>query len=96
MLQHRIAKRYAKSLFLVGVREGQTDTLGEELQLLSQIVRDTEGLLGFLANPATNTSNKHRILEEVLARTKLSVFTQRFLKVLLNYGRVQLLFPGPC
>ena len=91
MLQHRIAKRYAKSLFLVGEKEGLTDKLGEELQLLSQIIRDTEGLLRFLANPATATANKHRILEEVLARTELSVFTQRFLKVLLNYGRVQLL-----
>ena len=91
MLQHRIAKRYAKSLFLVGEREGQTDRLGEELDQLSTDIRETEGLLGFLANPSTNTANKHRILEEVIARTEFSVFTQRFLKVLLNYSRVQLL-----
>lgn len=91
MLQHRIAKRYAKSLFLVGTREDQTDTLGSDLEGLARIIRETEGLLSFLANPATNSANKHRILEEVIARTELSVFTQRFLKLLLDNNRVQLL-----
>lgn len=91
MLQHRIAKRYAKSLFLVGTREEHAEKLGAELQALSQIVRDTEGLLRFLSNPATTAAHKHRILEEILTRMDLTATTQRFLKVLLNHGRVQLL-----
>lgn len=91
MLQNRIAKRYAKSLFLVGEREGLTDKLGSELELVAKLVKETDGLLVFLANPATNSADKHRILEEVLARTTFSDFTQRFLKVLLENGRVQLL-----
>ena len=71
MLQNRIAKRYAKSLFLVGEREGLTDKLGSELELMAKLVKETDGLLVFLANPATNSADKHRILEEVVLHDTL-------------------------
>lgn len=91
MLYRRIANRYAKSLFLVGKKTNQIDSLSNELKALGQIVSETKGLSGFLGSPTVASEAKAKVLGSAADKAKVSDYTKRFLDILLRYERAQYL-----
>ncbi len=91
MAHRNIAKRYAKSLLLAGQRTKQADRFGQEIRTFGALVEDSELLRTMLADPTVASEAKTRVLEEAIAKTRVSAPFQRFLRLLLQYRRVQLL-----
>jgi ATP synthase F1 delta subunit len=91
VLYRRIAKRYAKSLFLVAKKTDGIDALGNELNVLGQLVNETKGLSDFLSSPTVSNEAKGKVLETAAQKIKASDYTKRFLEILLRYERAQFL-----
>ncbi len=91
-MQHRrIAKRYARSLFLAGKKSKLTDTFEQELALFGTVVRDTAGLVEFLSNPTQSAQRKSELFATVTKKNPVSEDFQRFLDLLVTNERAQLL-----
>jgi len=91
-VQHRrIAKRYARSLFLAGKKSNLTDSFGQELALFGTVVRETEGLVEFLSNPTQSLERKSELLASITKQNPVSDDFQRFLDLLVSNERAQLL-----
>jgi F-type H+-transporting ATPase subunit delta len=91
VLYRRIAKRYARSLFLVAKKTNEVDVLGKELSALGQLVEETKGLSDFLSSPTVTSEAKGKVLGTAAEKIQATDYTKRFLEILLRYERAQYL-----
>jgi len=86
----RVAKRYAKALFQLGVEEKKLEQLENDLTQLGKILDESEDFRLFIANPLIGESEKAKILAE-LFKGKLSAAGYNFLQLLTSKKRSSLL-----
>jgi F-type H+-transporting ATPase subunit delta len=84
------ADRYARPIFELAEAEGTSDALVHELVVLDLAMRKEPKFLLLLTNPLITRKEKHVFLEQVLGK-KVNVLTKRFLMLLIEKGRVELL-----
>ena len=88
----KIARRYARALLMVAREEGRVSTQARELNRLGQFLEGQKELREFLINPAFDPEERLNILGQVIAPLGLHQTTQRLLHLLVEKGRIALLF----
>lgn len=89
MTEGSVPRRYARALFDLGMEAGVPDRLGADLERFVALTRLGDGALGaVMANPVYTTSERAKVLEQVLPRLALHELTVRFLRLLLDKDRM--------
>ena len=88
MSTETIARRYSTALADVVLTSGETETVKSELAIWGELFSENIDLRTVFSNPAIAHTNKEKVLNDLIARTKPSRTTANFLKVLLQNGRL--------
>lgn len=83
-----IARRYAGALADVVVPAGQTEEVKNELDSWQELIFSSNELSHAFANPSIAHSSKENVLEALIDRSKPSLTTANFLRVLLRNSRL--------
>jgi F-type H+-transporting ATPase subunit delta len=84
-----VAGRYAKALAdLAGRDTNLLESLASEIDLLARVVGTDARLLEFLASAKVPRERKEELLSTLAKKAKLSDLAQRFVRVLVDNGRV--------
>jgi F-type H+-transporting ATPase subunit delta len=76
VLQDRIAKRYATSLYELAAQRGETDRLLQDSQELHKLVRSSTQFVAFLESPVIVSEKKESILKRILTDKLSPAFLQ--------------------
>lgn len=88
MVKGSLAKRYARAFMALGQELGVSDRIGTELNLLSELTRQSEPLRLAIKTPMYSKEERAIILELVAKKTGLHELTLRCLKLLNEKGRL--------
>jgi F-type H+-transporting ATPase subunit delta len=86
-----VARRYASALADVVLKTGETETVKGELLQWSVIINANTDLYDAFNNPAIPRSQKEKVLQSLIERTRPAKTTANFLRVLLRNGRLTVL-----
>ena len=82
-----IARRYASALAEVAIERHEADEVEQEINAWAKLIDETQ-LREVFSNPTVPYDQKQRLLEELIARTKVRETTASFLRVLLRNQRI--------
>lgn len=92
MTSRAAAKRYARALFDVAMKESDVQQAGRDLGAFAQLVASHESLPKVLSNPAIPAAKKKAVVEQLLARDgSLSPVVAKLLLLLAERDRLVLL-----
>ncbi|HNX42391.1 MAG: ATP synthase subunit delta [Candidatus Aminicenantes bacterium ADurb.Bin508] len=91
MREEIVAKRYAKGLFESLTADETFDRVRDELAGFVELLRREEDLSGYLCNPMLEKTAKVSLLESLFAKTGSSSLVNRFLLLLVEKRRVEIL-----
>jgi len=83
-----VARRYAAALADVVTKTNDTTGVQTELKQWETMITSNTDLLEVFNNPSIQQSNKEKVLESLLERSKPSKTTANFLRILLRNGRL--------
>lgn len=86
-----LAERYAGALVDVALENGQAELIKQELAQFAAMVRDSDELHSFLANPTIARASKHAAIEQLVARMGASRTLRNYLFVIVDQRRAGLL-----
>lgn len=82
-----VGQVYAEALFELALEQGQSESVGTELNLLSELIETDREFSSFLESPAVGQEQKKRFFQRVFAG-KLSELVTDFLMVLTDKYRL--------
>jgi F-type H+-transporting ATPase subunit delta len=88
MVTGSIARRYAKAMLAIGVREKTYDSLGRELDRAAETLAQSPELSGVLTNPIFPLEKRRQVLDDLARRLALSPVVRNFVMLLLDKGRI--------
>ncbi len=88
MSSQTVARRYASALADVIGERGEEAIVQKELASWEKLILDNKLLLEALGNPTVSYDQKARVLNELLDRTRVSLTTANFLRLLLRNQRL--------
>jgi F-type H+-transporting ATPase subunit delta len=83
-----VARRYAAALADVIIERGEESKVQEELTAWEKMILGNGPLLEAFSNPTVVYQQKEKVLNELIARTKVRQTTANFLRVLLRNQRL--------
>jgi F-type H+-transporting ATPase subunit delta len=86
-----ISKRYARAFFEIANDEKQIEPYYNELNQFASIVSQNKSLKDFLANPVFEQAGKKIVVDNIIAKMKLSNMTVSFLRLLVDKKRIDIL-----
>ncbi len=88
MSSQTAARRYASALADVVIPQGDERVVQSELKAWESMIAENSGLQEAFGNPTVAYVQKHKVLESLIARTKVHPTTANFLRVLLKNQRL--------
>jgi F-type H+-transporting ATPase subunit delta len=92
MISLSVARRYARAFLKVGQREGNYETLGNELGGMARLLRENKELRGVLFSPAYPLSVRKAIVQAIGQPLNLSKTTLSFVHLLMEKDRLDHVF----
>ena len=92
MISLTIAKKYAKALLEVGLRDENYETLGLDLNKMADLLKESKELRVALLNPAFPKPTRKAIARKIGARLGLATTTIKFIELLIEKKRMDLFF----
>jgi F-type H+-transporting ATPase subunit delta len=83
-----IARRYAKALLEIGIKQQTYDALGKELDRAADMLKSSPELRNALENPVFALDQRKLVLDDVVRRLALSKTVRNFVMLLLDKGRI--------
>jgi F-type H+-transporting ATPase subunit delta len=83
-----VARRYASALAQVIAERGEEAQVQEELVAWERMILENGPLLEAFSNPTVPYEQKSKLLNELIARTKVLATTANFLRILLKNQRL--------
>lgn len=83
-----VARRYGTALADVVEKSGETNVVQTELKFWEQLINSNTDLQNAFRNPVIAHHDKEKVLESLIERTKPSLTTANFLRVLLRNNRL--------
>jgi F-type H+-transporting ATPase subunit delta len=83
-----IARRYASALADVVIERKEEREVQQEIDQWAALIESNPELKEVFANPTIANDDKHKVLEELIARTRVRPTTASFLRVLLRNQRL--------
>ena len=87
-----IAKRYAKALLEIGLQDGNYEALGQDLNRMADLLRESNELRVALWSPAIPKPNRKAIGRKIAERLGLAMTTIKFIELLIQKKRIDLFF----
>ena len=88
MSSQTVARRYAAALADVVTERGEAIEVQKELASWEKMISENRALLEAFSNPTVAYEQKGKVLNELIARTKVRSTTANFLRVLLKNQRI--------
>ena len=88
MIVGSIARRYAKALLEIGVKQQTYDALGKELDRVADVFAKSPELKQALENPVFPLEKRRLVLDELARRLALSKVVRNFVMLLLDKARI--------
>ena len=88
MVTGSLARRYAKALLEIGIKQQNFDALGKELDRAADTLRHSPELRTALENPVFQLEKRKLILDELSRRLALSRTVRNFVMLLADKGRI--------
>src|SRR5690348_14131783 len=88
MIVGSIARRYAKALLEIGIKQQTYDALGKELERAADMFKSSPELRNALENPVFALDQRKLVLDDVARRLALSKTVRNFVMLLLDKGRI--------
>lgn len=92
MISLTIAKKYAKALLEIGLKDGNYEALGQDLNRMAVLLRESRELRAVLWSPALPKPNRKAIARKIAERLGLAVTTIKFIELLIQKKRIDLFF----
>lgn len=86
-----ISKRYARAFFEIANEEKQIEVYYKELYQFASVISENKSLKDFLANPIFEQTSKKGVVDNLIAKMKLSKMTVSFLRLLVDKKRIDIL-----
>lgn len=83
-----VARRYAAALADVVAKSGETDVVKTELKTWETLLDGSSDLQNAFRNPAISQTDKEKVLENLIEKTRPLKTTANFLRVLLRNNRL--------
>jgi len=91
MVTGSLARRYAKALLEIGIKQQTYDALGKELDRAAETFKRLPELRNALENPVFKLEQRRLVLDDVARRLALSKTVRNFVMLLLDKGRISTL-----
>lgn len=91
MRNSKIAEPYASALLDLAVSTHTVDYITADISDLLQIFNENEELVTYLTNPLYSNTAKKRVLEQLITSQFLSQNTTRFLMILVDRSRIEMI-----
>ena len=88
MSSQTVARRYASALADVIIERGEKDEVQAELISWGKMISDNRSLLEAFSNPTVAYEQKGKVLNELIARTRVRPTTANFLRIMLKNQRL--------
>ena len=88
MIRLTIARKHAKALLEVGLQEGNYETLGQDLNKIADLLKESKELRIALWNPAFLKPTRKAIARKVGERLGLAATTVKFIELLIHRKRI--------
>lgn len=92
MISLTIAKKYAKALLEVGLKDGNYETLGQDLNKMADLLKESKELRVALWSPAFPKPTRKAIGRKIGEKLGLATTTIQFIELLIHRKRVDLFF----
>ena len=92
MISLIIAKRYAKALLRIGLKDGNYKALGQDLNKMADLLRESKELRVALWSAAFPKSNRSAINRKIGERLGLAKMTIDFIELLIQKKRIDHFF----
>jgi F-type H+-transporting ATPase subunit delta len=86
-----ISKRYARAFFEIANEGKQIEPYYNELNQFASVISQNKSLKDFLDNPIFEQANKKGVVDNLIAKMKLSSMTVSFLRLLVDKKRIDIL-----
>jgi len=86
-----ISKRYARAFFEIANEEKQIEPYFNELNQFASVISGNKSLNDFLANPIFDQVSKKGVVDNIIAKMKLSKMSVSFLRLLVDKKRIDIL-----
>ena len=83
-----VARRYAKALFALGVKEKAAETFGKDLEGLASTMEASPSLFKLFKSPSFSAQEKKAVLKDVVAKLHMAPQSANFLSMLADKGRL--------
>ena len=83
-----VARRYASALADVVIERREEREVQQEIESWASMIKDNPQLKEVFANPTVAYDQKQKVLEDLIARTRVRQTTASFLRVLLRNQRL--------
>lgn len=84
-----IARRYAEALADVAVSRNQVAQIDDEVRTFAEMMRGSRELYDLFASPVVSQTDKARVLDVLIARSRPGPMTANLLRALLDHYRLQ-------
>lgn len=84
-----IARRYAEALADVATSRNQVEQIDGEVRVFAEMMKSSRELHDTFASPIVSQTDKLKVLEALLARTRTGEMTANLLRTLLSHYRLQ-------
>ncbi len=92
MISLTIAKKYAQALLQVGLKDGNYETLGQDLNKMADLLKESKELRVALWGPAFPKPTRKAIGRKIGERLGLATTTLKFIELLIQKKRIGLFF----
>jgi F-type H+-transporting ATPase subunit delta len=92
MIGLNIAKKYAKALLKVGLKDGNYETLGQDLNKMADLLKESKELRVALWSPSFPKPTRKAIARKIGERLGLAATTLTFIELLIQKKRMGLFF----
>jgi len=92
MISLTIAKKYAKALLGIGLQDGNHEVLGQDLNKMADLLKESKELRVALWSPAFPKPTREAIGRKIGERLGLATATIKFIELLIQKKRIDLFF----
>ena len=83
-----VARRYAEALADVATARNQVEQIDKEVRVFAEMMKSSRELHDTFASPIVSHTDKLKVLEALIARTKTGQMTANLLRTLLSHYRL--------
>ena len=84
-----VARRYAEALADVATARNQVEQIDNELRVFTEMLKASPELHDMFASPIVSQTDKLKVLEALIARTRVGQMTANLMRTMLSHYRLQ-------